>query len=124
MNDGLSIYLDDCADDNLLGFLPRNAGHIVITPRTAGTLGWDDQDHLEYAAAYGYVLLTKNPEDFVDLHNEWQVQEREHAGVFLIYQDNIVGKDMARNDIVRAIQNLLIAGIPIANEVHILNQWR
>ncbi len=96
----------------------------MITPRAARTLGWKDQNHLEYAATHGYVLLTKNPEDFVDLHNEWQVQGQAHAGVFLIYQDNIVGKDITRNDIVRAIQNLLNSGLPIANEVHILNQWR
>jgi len=124
LNDGLFIYLDDCADDNLLGILLRNARHVVITPRAARTLGWNDLDHLEYAATHGYVLLTKNPEDFIDLHNEWQAQGRAHAGVFLIYQDNVVGKDMTRNDVVRAVQNLLNSGLPIANEVHILNQWR
>ena len=124
MNCGVSIYLDDCADDNLLGILLRNAGHVVITPRDAGTLGWDDQKHLEYAANHRYVLLTKNPEDFVDLHHEWQAQELSHPGILLIYQDNIIGKDMTRNDIVRTIRNLLNSGIRIANEVHILNQWR
>ena len=44
--------------------------------------------------------------------------------VLLIYEDNILGKDMEPADIVRAITKLLASGIPIANEMHVLNQWR
>ena len=119
-----TIYLDDCSDDDdLIAFLTQ-AGHTVISPRTAGTKGWDDPDHLAYAAAHGDVLLTHNPKDFDMLHKSWQTQGRTHSGIFLIYQDNNVRKDMTSPDIVRAIGNLLTSGLSIVNEVYILNQWQ
>ena len=120
----LTIYLDDCSDDdNLITFLAQ-AGYTVISPRTAGTKGWEDPDHLAYAAGNGYVLLSHNPDDFDDLHRDWQAQGHTHSGIFLVYQDNNVRKDMTPTDIIRAIGNLLVSGLPIANEVYILNQWQ
>jgi hypothetical protein len=68
----LSIYLDDCSDDDMLIALLRNAGHVVLSPRQTGTSGCDDPDHLEYATQHGYTLLTKDPDDFQDLHHRWQ----------------------------------------------------
>jgi hypothetical protein len=59
----LSLYLDDCADDDTLAALLRQAGHQVSTPRIAGTSGLLDREHLDYAAQRGYTLLTKVPDD-------------------------------------------------------------
>lgn len=120
----LSIYLDDCADHNLLAILLRDAGHKVQTPRDAGTTGVSDIEHLEHAASHNHVLLTFNPADFQSLHHKWQRERRRHAGILLIYQDNNVVKDMKYTDIVSSIKNLLASGLPITDELHILNQWR
>lgn len=120
----LTIYLDECSDhDSLIAFLTQ-AGHTVISPRAAGTKGWEDSDHLAYAAAHGYVLLTDNSRDFDALHKRWQAQGRTHSGIFLVYSDNNVRKDMTYADIVRAIENLLASGLSRNNEIYILNQWR
>jgi len=120
----MEFYLDDCADANDLTFLLRQAGYAVRTPRTEQTRGVDDAVHLEYAAARGLALVTKNPKDFRDLHQEWQAQGRSHHGIFLIYEDNIRGKDMEPADIVQAIEKLLASGLPVRNELHVLNHWR
>lgn len=120
----LSIYLDDSRDADLLIALLRNAGHTVVSPRDTGTHGWDDPDHLEFAAQHGYVLLTSDPDDFEDLHDDWQSQGRQHAGMFFVHYEGDVTKDMTPHDIVRAIGNLLTAGVPIANQIHRLNHWR
>jgi hypothetical protein len=120
----MEFYLDDCADANDLVFLLRQAGHRVRTPRTDQTRGIDDPLHLEHAAAYGLTLITKNPKDFRDLHHDWQAQGRSHAGILLVCEDNIRGKDMEPADIVRAIQNLLASGVPIAGEIHVLTPWQ
>jgi ABC-type branched-subunit amino acid transport system ATPase component len=120
----LNIYLDDSADSDLWITYLTNAGYGVISPRGAGTSGLSDSKHLEYAATHGYVLLTRNPDDFKTEHQNWQAQGRAHAGIFLVYQDNNVIKDMKATDVVRAIANLLASGIPIANEIYTLNQWR
>jgi hypothetical protein len=120
----MQIYLDDCSDDDDLIAYLSNAGHKVYTPRTEGTLGAGDDRHLEYAAAHDYTLLTQNPDDFRQLHRLWRAQGRSHSGLLLIYQHNIKGKDMGLPDIVRVIGNLLASGLPIADEIHILNQWQ
>jgi hypothetical protein len=120
----MPIYLDDSADDDdLVAYLSR-AGHTVYTPRSEGTRGALDPRHLEYAATHGYALITKNPDDFRKLHNDWQAQGRTHSGIWLIYQDNIKGKDMEPREIAHAIGNLLASGLPIINEIHTLNHWR
>jgi hypothetical protein len=87
-------------------------------------VGIDDPDHLAHAAAHGYTLITKNPTDFRALHHVWQSQGQPHAGIRLICEDSIRGKDMEPADVTRAIRNLLASGVPIAGELHVLNHWR
>src|SRR4051794_620379 len=120
----MQFYLDDCAYSKQLVGLLQHAGYRVYTPRSEGTVGVDDAVHLAYAAAHGYILITKNPGDFELLHEDWQRQGKEHSGILLIYQDNVCGKDMRPDDIVRAVVRLLTSGLPLANELHTLNHWR
>ena len=120
----LSLYLDDCADDDSLAARLRQAGHRISTPRSAGTTGSSDVEHLDYAAQHSCTLLTKDPDDFADLHRQWQALSRTHSGILLIYEDKDVSKNMSRAQIVLAVANLIAAAVPITNEVHNLNQWR
>lgn len=120
----MEFYLDDCADANDLVIMLQRAGHVVRTLRTERTRGVDDPVHLEHAATRGYTLITKNPRDFRLLHHEWQTQGRAHHGILLIYEENIRGKDMEAADIVRAIGRLIASGVPVFNELHVLNHWR
>jgi hypothetical protein len=120
----VQFYLDDCADADRLIDRLRRAGHDVYTPRSEATGGIADPAHLAYAAAHGYALITKNPNDFDQLHYQWQARGDTHAGILLICQDNIRAKDMQPEDIVRAIGKLLASGVPFANELHTLNHWR
>jgi predicted nuclease of predicted toxin-antitoxin system len=120
----LSFYLDDCADDDLLAALLRRAGHQVHTPRSAGTAGASDDDHLAYAARHGYTVLTKDPDDFLDLHHHWHTTNRTHSGILLVYEEKEVSKNMSRTQIVMAIDHLVASGVPLANEIHTLNHWR
>jgi hypothetical protein len=120
----LIIYLDDCLDRDWLIALLRHAGYTVISPREVGTDGLADPAHLEYAARHSCALLTANTDDFEALHHDWQSQGRTHAGIFLVYQEGDVTKDMTPHDIVRAIDHLMASGLPIANELHRLNFWQ
>ena len=124
MSARLSIYLDDCADSDLLAGHLREAGHTVVTPRSAGTGGIRDPDHLAYAASHGHALLTFNPEDFEALHDQWQERGERHSGILLVYFDNDVSRDMQHVDLVRALGNLIGSGVEIANGCHTLNHWR
>ena len=96
------------------------AGHQVTTPKQAGTTGMDDEVHFRFAKEHGLMVLTKNPDDFLELHHK----DSQHAGILLVYQDNDPERDMSQADIVRAIANLEQAGVSFAASCHVLNAWR
>jgi predicted nuclease of predicted toxin-antitoxin system len=102
----------------------REAGHHVVTPAESGTAGADDEDHLGYAIQNNLTLLTKNPSDFLELHE----QDCNHPGILAIHQDNDIARDMTYGDIVQAIALLektyTEAGASIAGTFHDLNDWR
>jgi hypothetical protein len=120
----LSLYLDDCAYSKDLARMLRDAGHTVTVPAEAGLTGEDGELHFLYARQNGCITVTKNPSHFIDLHNKVRI----HPGIFLIYQDNDVTKDMSYGEIVLAIQALERAygstGTTLANDHHNLNDWR
>jgi hypothetical protein len=70
------------------------------------------------------VLLTRNHDDLEDLHLLVQVTGGKHPGLLVVRLDNDPSRDMKDRDIVRALTNLEQAGVPIANELHMLAHWR
>jgi hypothetical protein len=58
------------------------------------------------------------------LHFLVQFTGGKHPGLLVVRSDNDPKRDMADRDIVRAIAKLEGAGVPVANEFHILNHWR
>lgn len=120
----MNLYLDDDSAKTLLVVYLRRAGHGVVVPGDVGLVGADDAKHLLHAVKHSLVLLSKNFEDFITLHLLIQACAGRHPGIILIRQDNDYPRDMKDRDIVRAIGNLAAAGIPIENELYILNQWR
>lgn len=69
-------------------------------------------------------MITKNHDDFEDLHSLVRASGGEHSGILVVRSDNDPSRDMKDQDIVRAIGNLEGAGVPIRSEFHILNHWR
>jgi hypothetical protein len=119
----LNLYLDDCANSDLLALLLTQAGHHAVRPGDAGTAWEADDVHFRYAKTHQLVLITKNPRDFRVLHN----QDQDHSGIFAVYQDNDPTRDMSAADIVTAIENIEAAvphGYIIEREFHNLNAWR
>src|ERR1700733_12151391 len=92
----LTLYLDDCANAGLLADLLSQAGHTVVRPGDVGMRGAADDAHLAYAIAHGLILITKNPKDFRILHD----LDQNHPGIFAIYQDNDLTRDMTDADVV------------------------
>ncbi len=70
------------------------------------------------------VLVSRNHDDFKDLHLLVRATNGQHPGVLIVRADNDPRRDMKDADIARAIDNLEQAGVPVANEFHILNHWR
>lgn len=120
----MNLYLDDdVAKGSLIARL-RRAGHRVVSPNDAGLSGGWDPLHLLYAVQQQLVLVSKNHDDFRDLHLLVQATSGRHSGIVIVRLDNDPRRDMTDGDIARALDNLYAANVPINNEFQILNHWR
>jgi hypothetical protein len=120
----MRLYLDDdCASGILTAHL-RAAGHDVQLPRDAGLSGADDAVHLTHTIREDRVIVSRNYQDFENLHNLLVQGQGHHPGIFVIRQDNDPRRSMTPRGIVQAISNLPAANIPIPDSYIILNQWR
>jgi predicted nuclease of predicted toxin-antitoxin system len=120
----MNLYLDDNTCKGLLVALLGKAGHQTIVPADAGTAGIPDAQQFLYAIKHGLVILTRDHNDFEDLHYVVQATQGQHPGILAIRSDNDTKRDMKDRDIVRAIAKLVGAGVTVANEFHVLNHWR
>lgn len=116
----LNLYLDDCAYSKRLRRMLLEAGHQVVTPFEANISGADDIRHFEYACRHQLVVLTKDADDFEELHQ----QDKQHFGILAVCEEADRSKNMGYADIVRAIDNLLSASVPLVGQFYILNHWR
>jgi hypothetical protein len=102
----------------------RKDGHQVVVPADASLSGAADPRHLLHAVQNDLVLLTRNHDDFLDLHHLIQATQGIHTGIVAIRSDNDPTRDMKDSDIARAIRNLEQSGVTTVNEFHVLNHWR
>ncbi len=120
----MRIYLDEDLASGVLAALLRKAGHDVATPNDAGFLGRSDAVQLTYAIRENRTCLSRNYEDFEELHLLVGQAQGRHPGVFVVRRENDPSRDMTPKGIVTAIRKLEAADVPIANEYIILNHWR
>lgn len=118
------LYLDDNSNKGSLVNLLRRAGHQVTISADLGMAGASDPRHLGSCASEGLVLLTRDHDDFLELHDLVQATHGHHAGILVVRGDNDPSRDMKDRDIVRALANLEAAQVPIENDFQILNHWR
>jgi predicted nuclease of predicted toxin-antitoxin system len=120
----MKLYLDDDSAKSALIARLRKAGHQVVVPANAALTGASDQRHLRHAVEQGLVLLTKNHDDFKELHLLIQAAHGQHTGILAVRSDNDPTRDMTDADINRALRNLEQSGAPVINEFHIVNHWQ
>jgi len=120
----MRIYLDDDSVDALLIALLRQAGHEVQIPADVALIGEQDSVHLAHAVREDRVVLSRNYDDFENLHKLILQVQGHYPGIFIVRRDNDPSRDLKPAGIVRAIRNLLAAGVPISDQFHILNHWR
>lgn len=120
----MNLYLDDDAAKSSLVVRLRRAGHEVVAPNDVGCSGAWDPLHMLHAVRNQLVLVSRNHDDFRDLHLLVQATNGRHSGIVIIRADNDPRRDMTDGDIARALENLEAAHAPVANEFHILNHWR
>jgi predicted nuclease of predicted toxin-antitoxin system len=120
----MKLYLDDDSAAKLLAALLRSAGHDVQLPADVGLSKAHDPVHLVQAVQEDRALLTKNHDDFLQLHNLIVRAGGSHPGILVVRHDNDPSRDLKPAGIVRAIRKLEASGVPIRDGFHILNHWR
>jgi hypothetical protein len=120
----MRLYLDDDSTHHLLLKLLGKTDRDVQLPMDAKISGESDAVHLRHAIRSGRVFLTRNHKDFQELHELLLEAGGKHPGILVVRKDNNPKRDLTAAGIVRAIDRLLASGVPIENELHILNHWR
>ena len=115
----LRLLIDEDSQSKRLVSVLRKAGHKVLTINEIGLAGSSDDVVLDYAREENRILLTHNCNDFKDLHKI----NPNHSGILAVYRNADHFKNMNFQDIVKAIANLEVASIPLANQFISLNHW-
>jgi Domain of unknown function (DUF5615) len=97
----MNLYLDDDSAKASLVRLLRTARHQVVIPADAGLAGASDPRHLTHTVQQHLVLLTRNHDDFEDLHLLVQATGGNHPGLPVVRSDNDPNRDMKGRDIAR-----------------------
>jgi hypothetical protein len=95
-----------------------------MVPADVGLAGKADPVHLRRAIRESRTMLTHNNVDFRELHDLLIDAQGHHPGILVVCKENDRTRDMRPHDIVRAIANLLAAGMPTADQFITLNHWR
>jgi hypothetical protein len=120
----MRIYLDEDLASGLLAKLLQKAGHDVSTPTATGTLGKADAVQLTGAIHEQRALLSRNYEDFEELHLLIAEAQGRHFGIVIVRRENDPTRDLTPKGIVAALRKLEASGVPMNSEYIVLNQWR
>ena len=120
----MRIYLDEDTSSTLLVVLLRKTGHQVLRCVDAGMAGKSDPENLLYAIQQDQVMLTRNHVHFEHLNKLVIGSGGHHSGIMTFRSEKDQSKRMKPGTIAAAIRKLESAGVPIADHLHILNQWR
>jgi hypothetical protein len=120
----MNLYLDDDSIKKSLVALLGKGGHKVVIPAEVGLRGRSDARQLHHALGQELVLLSRNYQDFIDLHDLIAASGGHHSGIVLIREDNDRQRDMTDRQIVAALGKLEHAGESLTDKLVILNKWR
>jgi predicted nuclease of predicted toxin-antitoxin system len=115
-------------DENLgsprLASLLRAQRHDPVLAGDVGLLSATDARVLTYAISQGLPVLTRDTEDFEDLHDLIMAAAGHHLGILIVRFDNDARHNLSDRGIATAISKLEASGLAIPDRIHVLNQWR
>lgn len=120
----MKLYLDDdTADRRLVQQLERD-GHAVWVPNQVGLSGVSDARHVIHCCENELVLVSRNYDDFLELHLVIESAGGAHPGILIVRMDNDPKRDLTPRGIATAIGRFESAGATITGQFVILNHWR
>jgi hypothetical protein len=120
----MRLYLDDDSVARVIVNALRGAGYDVQLPVEVGLRGEHDTVHLTHAIRDSRALLSRNYDDFQEIHELVSISGGAHRGILIVREDGDLKRDMKASQIVRAIEKIILSGISIENDIVVLNHWR
>jgi predicted nuclease of predicted toxin-antitoxin system len=99
-------------------------GHGPVLAGDVGLLSASDARVLIWAIAHALPVVTRDSEDFEDLHELILAAGGHHPGMLVIRFDRDPRHNLTDRAIANAINKLESSGVPIPDQIHVLNQWR
>ena len=99
-------------------------GHGPVLAGDVGLLSASDARVLIWAIAHALPVLTRDSEDFEDLHELIMAAGGHHPGMLVIRFDSDPRHNLTDRAIASAINKLESSGVPIPDHIHVVNQWR
>jgi predicted nuclease of predicted toxin-antitoxin system len=93
----IRLYLDEDSMDQRLVRALQARGMDVTSALDQQMINRADGDHLDYATQQGRVLFSFNRGDFYELHTQYMLEAKSHAGIILAnQQQHSIGEQMRR----------------------------
>jgi hypothetical protein len=116
----IRFYFDEDAMDWDLVQALRTRGVDVTTANLENMIHRTDPEHLEYATTQGRVLYSFNVQDYMKIHTQYLMEERQHTGIILsLQQQYSIGEQMRR---LLKIMSAKTAA-DLQNTVEFLSRW-
>jgi predicted nuclease of predicted toxin-antitoxin system len=120
----MRLLLDEDISDLRLAARLRADGHDAVLATDVGLLSTTDPRVFIWSVTEGRTLLTRDSEDFTDLHDLVMATGGHHFGVLFVRFDNDPRHNLTDRGIASAIKKLESSGALIPDRVHVLNQCR
>lgn len=120
----MRLLIDENMNSRRLAAVLLAAGHDVVTADEAGLVSVTDPRVLTWAIGESRPVLTRDHEDFAELHDLVRAAGGHHAGILVVRFDNDPRHNLTDRGIATALAKLETSGAPIPDRIHVLNHWR
>jgi predicted nuclease of predicted toxin-antitoxin system len=120
----MKLLLDENMSDPRLAARLRALGHDPILAPDVGLLSVTDPRVLIFSIAESIPVLTRDSDDFEDLHDLVIAAAGHHSGILIVRFDNDPRHNLTDRGIATALSKLEFSAVPIRDQIHVLNQWR
>jgi predicted nuclease of predicted toxin-antitoxin system len=120
----MRFLIDENMSNRRLAARLQAQGHDPVPAGDAGLLMVTDAKVFTWAIVRFLPILTRDYEDFADLHDLIVSSGGHHGGLLVVRFDNDPRHNLTDRGIAAALSKLESPNVPIADQIHILNHWR
>jgi predicted nuclease of predicted toxin-antitoxin system len=120
----MRFLIDENLSSPRLASRLRAQAHDPVLAQDVGLRSVSDARVLISSITQALPILTRDSEDFEDLHDLVIAAGGGHAGILIVRFDNNPRHHLTNRGIATAIGKLESSGVSISNQLHVLNQWR